>query len=64
MLICLRKDTNFSWTHKDGEVQFAYADTNCNFKVKFSNNEESFFQINVRTSRYLGQISLSCYLMC
>ena len=49
MLICLRKDTNFSWTHKDGEVQFAYADTNCNFIVKFSNNEESFFQINVRT---------------
>ena len=25
------------------EVQFAYADVNCNLKVTFRNNEESFF---------------------
>ena len=26
-----------------GEVQFVYADINCNLKVKFRNNDESFF---------------------
>ena len=26
-----------------GEVQFVYADVNCNLKVKFRNNEETFF---------------------
>ena len=26
-----------------GEVQFVYADVNCNLKVKFRNNNESFF---------------------
>ena len=26
-----------------GEVQFLYADVNCNLKVKFRNNDESFF---------------------
>ena len=25
-----------------GEVQFVYADVNCNLKVKFRNNDESF----------------------
>ena len=26
-----------------GEVQFVYADVNCNLKVKFCSNDESFF---------------------
>ena len=31
------------WSQLVGEVQFAYANMTCNLKVKFRNNEESFF---------------------
>ena len=28
-----------------GEVQFVYADVNCNFKVRFRNDDASFFSL-------------------
>ena len=46
--ICLRKvETSLRRIivcRKCGEVQFLYADVNCNLRVKFHNNEESFFR--------------------
>ena len=49
ILTCLRKSSNLDthkYVEKIGEVQFVYANINCNFKVKFRN---SWYSSRVRS---------------